>query len=111
MAEKNIAKPKSHLCQLRRLRVRRSDRNSKSGGSAEGTALAKMSDHCRRMRCASSASCFMYSSTRVRVAGLASPDRYTGRRSRITSRGPVRSTITYDVKLNGKTHKVTVAPV
>ena len=25
-------------------------------------------------------------------------------------KGPVRTTITYDVKLNGKTHKVTVAP-
>ena len=27
-----------------------------------------------------------------------------------TGTGPVRTTITYDVKLNGKTHKVTVAP-
>jgi methylmalonyl-CoA carboxyltransferase 5S subunit len=26
-------------------------------------------------------------------------------------KGPVRTTVTYDVKLNGKTHKVTVAPV
>ena len=25
-------------------------------------------------------------------------------------KGPVRTTITYDVKCNGKTHKVTVAP-
>jgi methylmalonyl-CoA carboxyltransferase 5S subunit len=27
-----------------------------------------------------------------------------------TGMGPVRSTITYDVKLNGKSHKVTVSP-
>jgi methylmalonyl-CoA carboxyltransferase 5S subunit len=26
------------------------------------------------------------------------------------STGPVRTTITYDVRLNGKTHKVTVSP-
>jgi methylmalonyl-CoA carboxyltransferase 5S subunit len=28
-----------------------------------------------------------------------------------TGKGSVRTTITYDVKCNGKTHKVTVAPV
>jgi methylmalonyl-CoA carboxyltransferase 5S subunit len=28
-----------------------------------------------------------------------------------TGKGPVRTTIVYDVKLNGSTHKVTVSPV
>jgi methylmalonyl-CoA carboxyltransferase 5S subunit len=27
-----------------------------------------------------------------------------------SAKGPVRTTVTYDVKLNGLTHKVTVAP-
>src|ERR1700721_1839764 len=86
IAVKQIPKPKSHFCQPMIARVRRNDRSSRSGGSAAGVIFSRLSAHCTRMRCANSLSCSIYSSTSARVSALASPARYTGRRSRITSR-------------------------
>src|SRR5271155_5981937 len=77
-AEKVMPKPNSQRCQPSRLRVRRRERSSSSGGSDDGATLAKFSDHCWRIFWASSVSCFIYSSTSARVAGLASPAQYTG---------------------------------
>src|SRR5271170_5270211 len=78
---KNIPGPNSHRCQASSDFVLRRERIASSGGTDTAGKASGSSLLSRRTCSISSGSWLRYSSTRVRVAGLASPYTYTGSRS------------------------------